>query len=103
MQTSELVKFFEDHHEEEYLKFDKVVDKLSNRADLCAFMLLDKLVPAKKDIIGAAMIGSAEHDEIWIETSLEELAKVVTENDVLTLIRCGVMLDEYQESLHMFV
>lgn len=38
----------------EYLKFDRVEPKLSRRPDLHAFLLLDRLVPGIRDIIGCA-------------------------------------------------
>lgn len=85
-------------HESEFLKFEKVENKTSQRRDLHAFMLLDRLVPGEKDIVGCA-----EHDEIWLEVDPEELAKVATEEQIIELIRCGVRYDEDTESLAMFV
>lgn len=93
-----LKKTFDKHNDEEFLKFDRVKTKLSNRADIHAFLLLDKLVPGTTD-----MVSSAEHDEIWLNVELEELEAVATEEQVVELLRCGVRLDRETDALAMFV
>lgn len=80
----------------EFLKFDRVENKLSKRPDLHAFNLLDRLLPGTGD-----MVTSAEHDEIWLDIDTEELAKVATEEQIIELIRCGVRYDNGM--LAMFV
>jgi len=70
---------------DDFLKFESVVNKLHTRPDLCAFLLLDKLVPSTSD-----MISGAGHDEIWLDTNCEKLAETATTEDILTLVRCGV-------------
>lgn len=50
------------------------------RPDLIAFNLLDKLVPGTRDIISAA-----EHDQFYLDVSVEALAEVATEEDIRTL------------------
>lgn len=76
--------------------FDYVTDKLSNRPDLCAMLLLDKLLPGNCDIIC-----SAEHDIIYFDIDTDLLGEVATTLDVLNLARCGVMCDS--DGLSMFV
>lgn len=85
-------------HEAEFLKFERVQNKTSGRADLHAFNLLDKLVPGKSD-----MVSAAEHDEIWLAVSPDDLAKVATEEQIIDLIRCGVRYDNQTDSLALFV
>lgn len=85
-----------ERHADEHSKFDRVKDKPSLRADLSAFIRLDELVPSRIDIVAAA-----EHDQIWLEVELSDLAKAATEEDIVFLRRCGVMLDG--DSLSMFV
>lgn len=80
---------------DEFLKFDRVEVKLHTRPDLCAFLLLDQLVHGNSDIVAAA-----EHDEIYLDTDLDELEKVATLEDVLTLTRCGVIYNS--EGLSMY-
>jgi hypothetical protein len=96
---SEIAEVFE-KFDDEFLKFDRVPPerKLHPRPDLCAFLLLDRLVPGTSD-----MVAAAEHDEIWLEVSPEALAAVATEDDILTLIRCGLRYDGDVDSLAMFV
>lgn len=86
-------------YDDDYLKFGRVENKLSSRPDLCAFMLLDKLLP--NAILD--MISAAEHDEIFLEVDCDKLAEVATEEDILTLIRCGVRYDDDLDGLAMFV
>lgn len=85
-------------HSDEYLKFEKVKNKTSNRADLHAFNLLDRLVPGKRD-----MISSAEHDEIWLDVDPEELSRVASEDEIIELIRCGVRYCARTDSLALLV
>lgn len=82
----------------EYLKFERIKIKPSGRPDLCAFLLLDRLCPGKRDIVG-----SAEHDEIFLDTELSELSKLASLEDIIYLARCGVRFDTDSESLAMFV
>lgn len=90
---ADIFKEFED----EFLKFDNVNNKMSQRADLHAFMLLDKLVPGRSDIVSGA-----EHDEIFLGISPEDLIKVATKDQLLDLHRCGVMHNNQFDSLTMF-
>lgn len=77
-------------HSDEYLKFDRVENKLSRRPDLHAFLLLDKLFPSDSDVVAGAA-----HDEIFLHPSEKELRKGLTEELVIELTRCGVRMSEY--------
>jgi hypothetical protein len=82
---------------DEFLKFDRVEPKKSNRADLHAFLLLDEVFPGKGDIVAAA-----SHDEIWLGVDLHyEGLSPLTDEQVLELVRCGVRYSD--GSLCMFV
>lgn len=83
--------------DDEYLKFDRIASPPSNRPDLVAFLLLDKLMPGSRDIISAA-----EHDEFFIDCDVEELAKAATEDDIRMLVRCGVMYSKDFDCLSMY-
>lgn len=97
MTIAQLIKVFNEHRGDEFLKFDRIVNKLSQRPDLHAFMLLDSLVPETSDIIS-----DAQHDEIFLEVSLKDLAKVVLVEQVVDLIRCGVRHEGDYGCLAMF-
>jgi len=88
-----------DKYDDEYLQFGRVENPLYPRPDIAAFLLLDKLVPAS---FNREMICGASHDEIYLDTDVEDLAKAATEEDILTLIRCGVRLID-GDYLAMFV
>lgn len=85
-------------HNDEYLNFKDVEPKMSLRADLHAYMLLDNLCPSNDDIVSAA-----SHDEIWLWCDCDELVETATEDDIITLIRCGIRYDANHNSLCMFV
>jgi len=84
--------------ENDYIKFEKMENKLHSRPDICAFLLLDRLVPGNRDIVSAA-----EHDEIYLDVDCELLAAAASDEDIRTLVRCGVRYDSDVESLAMFV
>ena len=85
-------------HNDDFLEFERVEGKLHSRPDLCAFLLIDKLLPRE----GRDIVSAAEHDEIYLDADCEKLAEVATEEDILTLTRCGVLYDSSTDSLVMF-
>lgn len=89
MNSEQLEELFE-KHDGEFLKFDRVKNRKSGRADLHAFLLLDEIVPGG----GADIVSCAEHDEIWLDVDVDALANAATEDQVIDLIRCGVRLDD---------
>ena len=93
----DLKEIFERHSETDYIKFDRVKNPLSSRPDLCAFLFLEKLVLGTGDIVACS-----EHDEIWLNVDVDELARLATEEDILTLVRCGVRYDSSVRSLVMY-
>ncbi len=95
MTQKHLIALF-DKHNEEFLEFERVENKLSKRHDVHAIILLDKLCPSGMD-----MICGARHDLIFFSPELKDLARVITEEQVLELIRSGVRLDGH--CLEMFV
>jgi hypothetical protein len=82
-----------------YTTFENgVKNKLSQRPDMHAFIMLDRLFPNNVD-----MVSAAEHDEIWLDVEPDELSKVATEEQMIELIRCGVRYNHETDSLAMFV
>ena len=100
MTPEEFIDALEQHNESAYLTFEHIPAerRLSQRPDLHVFLLLDQLVPSSHDIISGA-----EHDVIWLEVSVEDLAAIITSEQILDLARCGVMYNDETESLRMFV
>ena len=86
-----------DQFEDEFLKFERVENKFSNRADVHAFILLDKLVPGKDDILV-----DARHDEVFLSIGPEKL-ETASDEQIRDLIRCGIRLDDSEDGLAMFV
>jgi hypothetical protein len=91
-----LIDTFEKYNDE-FCKFENVQNKLSNRPDLHAFILLDKLVPGNSDIISAS-----EHDEFYLDIDIQKLEQVITEEQIVDLVRCGVRYDTGYDCLSMF-
>ena len=89
----------------EFLKFDRIENPRHPAPDLCAFLMLHDLAPALNagDGKAADMVCAAEHDEIFLATDCEALAKVATPEIVRDLHRCGVRYDSEYDSLAMFV
>lgn len=83
---------------DEFLKDENIAKdrRLHRRA---AFLLLGQKVPSKN---GEDIVSAAEDDQIFLATDPKKLAKVATEEDILDLIRCGVMYDESNDCLAMF-
>ena len=96
MTTDKLRDLFE-KHDKEFLRFDLVGRTGTTRPDLAAFILLDQLCPATGDIVSGA-----SHDEIYLNIEVDQLANVITEEQVIELIRCGVRYDDQTESLCKF-
>jgi hypothetical protein len=84
--------------EDDYIKFERVENPACKRPDICAFLLLDKLVPGSRD-----MVSAAGHDEIYLDVDTEDFANAATDEDILFLTRCGVRFDEENDSFAMFV
>lgn len=97
MTKDELIEALRNREEDEYLKFDRVQNRRSQRPDLHAFLVLDELVPGSVD-----MVSCAEHDQFWLEVSLDDLAGVVTPEQVVELVRCGVRYADDGDGLAMF-
>jgi hypothetical protein len=92
----DLPALFEQHNDE-YLKDKRITPerRLHPLADLDAFLRLHQLVPGKK-----RMIAGAEHDMIYLVVSEADLAAVATEEDIVDLIRCGILYGN--DGLFMF-
>lgn len=82
----------------DYMKFELVENKRSQRPDLHALMLLDELFPSDN---GGDMVAAAEHDEIWLDIDGEKL-NALTDEQIADLVRCGVRHDEEHDCLCMF-
>lgn len=92
-------------HDDEFLRFERIEQKLNQRPDVHAFILLDQIVEPKKNRLGGVndMVCTAEHDEIWLSVNTDDLAKLATEDQIIDLIRCGIRYDDDIEMLCMYV
>lgn len=83
---------------DDFLEFDLIEVKRSQRQDLHAFLMLDELFPNP----GSDIVCSAAHDEIWLNVGGEKLNDLI-DSQILELTRCGVRYDSENDSLCMFV
>lgn len=100
MKLEEMIRLFDGEEnilDWEFLKFERVENKRSQRPDLHAFLLLDELLPGNSDIVSAA-----EHDVIYLDVDAEKLAEVITESQVVELRRCGVIYFNDVDSFGLF-
>jgi hypothetical protein len=95
MELQERFKAFDNS----FLKFKEIPQerRLSERADLHAFLLLEKLAPQTGRIIAGAA-----HDEIFLGVDCEKLNAAASDDDIRDLIRCGVRMDDTNDGLMMF-
>lgn len=73
---------------DEYLKFERVKVKRSSRPDLHGLLLLDELFPSSND-----MVIDATSAEIYLDVTKDQ-AVSLTDEQVIELIRCGILLNE---------
>lgn len=89
-----------ERHEGLSHKFEGISNPPSQRPDLCALILIDMLMPSATR---NWMLGAAEHDQVWIGVDCDELAKVISSEQVEYLVRCGIFYDKDYCCLSMFV
>jgi hypothetical protein len=97
MTLDELKALFE-KHSDEHSRFDRVVNPLHPRPDICAFLMLDRMVPEP----GQDMVVNARDEEFYLHVDPAAVAAVITEDEVITLRRCGVTYDNQFDALMMF-
>lgn len=81
----------------EFLKFELVANKVSQRADLHAMVLLDRWFPSSQYILSAAW-----HDEVSFNIQDKEIESL-TDEQIQELVRCGVKYSDTHYCLTMFV
>lgn len=88
-ETMNIKDIFDKYKEHEFLKFDRIKKKKSNRRDLHAFILLDSLFPEKRNIVSIA-----GHGTLYLKINFKQ-AQTLTEKSVIELLRCGVRYSYY--------
>lgn len=96
MTKEELIELF-DKHDDLYFKIEEGKTPPAN-PHLHAFNLLQTLLPRQSDVLSFV-----EHDIIYLAHDLEELASVITEEQVIELIRCGLHYTSSHDCLSAFI
>lgn len=101
MKKKEFIKAIKDiSNSNVYCNFESVENKLSNRPDLHALLLLDKIVPSEHY---SDILSSAEHDIVYINIDIKKLIKNVTIEHIYDLCRCGITYDSEVDCLVFYV
>jgi hypothetical protein len=75
-------------YEDDSFKFWGVEHKMSQRADLHALMMLDKL-----DGSGGEALASSDYDVVYLTFDPDVVFKNATEDQIHDLVRCGLRFD----------
>lgn len=95
--TEEQIADTFEEHRTEFIEFSKVQNPENPARDLCALLILARVCPLPR---GSKAIAHADHDEVFLEWGVGDLAGKITAEDVIRLLRCGVHCDG--ESLQLF-
>lgn len=78
--------------------------KLHRRADIHAFLLLDKIFERmdSQENKTTDIIQAAEHDTIYLSIDLDNIAETITKEEIISLAKAGVHFSE-SDGLYMFV
>jgi len=82
-----MIELFEKFESDQY-KFEDVEHKMSQRPDIHALMMLDKLAPNN-----SCAIVSTDYDVVYLAFDPDIVSNNVTEDQVRDLVRCGVLFD----------
>ena len=72
-------------HTEEFCRFERIENPPYKRPELYAMTILDRLCPGEGDLIIRT-----DFDSFTFSISVDQSEGVATEEDIITLIRCGV-------------
>ena len=101
MTPNELIDTFE-FHQSEFLRFDRVDPQLNTRRDLHAMLFLAQMFEGNYNN-SSVIISDADHDVIYFNVDIEEFRSSINVEDIIDLIRCGVIYDSHHDTLKMGV
>ncbi len=89
MTYDEMIECFDKHEDKEHLQFERVYKPRHKLRDLNGLLLISALTSQRRTVLGAAC-----HDEVYVHCDLKKLAVIITEDDVIEILRSGFLLDE---------
>lgn len=92
MTENQLEEIFEKYHHED-CEFGNIPNPKHVRPDICAMLMIDEIQSRNDSQRRTGMISWAGHDKIHFDVNVVEFSEVVTKNEVIDLIRCGVFLE----------
>lgn len=99
MTLDEFAATWEKHRENEAEQFLRIEYPPFRQRDLCGLVKFAKILKSDR----AFILSGARRTRAWLSGSVDQLAAVSTEDDIIYLLRCGVCYDKHQEQLYMFV
>jgi hypothetical protein len=100
MTEDQLEEFFEENSEE-YIKFERIENPKHSRPDLCAMLMISEIQSRHYPEKRSDLISGAEHDKIFFDVDIEDIAEYSSKEELIDLIRCGIFIEE--GNLAMFV
>lgn len=101
MTYDELENFFQIHHNQ-FLKSENIKNRKHSRPDLCAFLIFDEIQSRIEESKSSDnIVTHAEHEIIYLDINPENILSVITESDILDLIRCGVCFNSDESCFTM--
>lgn len=94
----DFVELMDNEDFKDFGDFSKVSKKRSPYRDLHALMLLSELLPGTGKVLGGS-----DHETVYLSFDVHELVPLLTPEIVYELKHCGVLYDEDNEALMMFV
>lgn len=91
-----------EQYEDEYLNYRVDPNLLYKRHDVIVINVIDNLIPAQNEC-SPDLIVSASRDEIFFGIDAEKFSDIVTDDQLILLIRCGLRYDGGRGCLCMFV
>jgi hypothetical protein len=76
-------------HKDEFGHFERIENKLSNRRDLHAYLMLDRIFPIKKGDEFETIVEWSNCETIDLCLTTEQI-ETLTSEQVLELVRCGI-------------
>lgn len=103
MTKEDFISFLEDDCGQEHGEFERIPkeERLASRPDVHLMILLDRLLPDTNEF-PLCLTSHANEDGVFLETKVEDLVKVITDEQALQLLRCGLAYDKESHYLFFF-
>lgn len=77
--------------------------KFHKREDVSSFLLLDKIcarIPENDE--SRSLISASEHDVVYLNVDVNEIAEIITEEEIHALVASGILFSSHEDCLFRF-